>query len=276
MQRYVIQRVMQRTVAACLTDSRMITASLRSIGLSLVLVCLAGCMVQVRQPGSQTDARKAVSDHVVAAVEYLKVMDIDRAQGHVKRALEIDASAAEAHNVMGLIYRHEGDSKNEEKEYRKAISSDKTLSKARNNYAVLLYGQGRYDEAIEQLDVAAKDLAYDRRDVVFENLGRCALKLNQPDRAEKAFRRALSMNRELSQSTLELAGLVFAHGERDEAYRLYKHFLTLAQQNAQSLWLGIRLERIYGDQNALASYELALKRLYPETPEYKAWRESNR
>jgi len=41
--------------------------------------------------------------------------------------------------------------------------------------------------------------------------------------------------------------------------------------NAQSLWLGIRIERRMGDQNALASYELALKRLYPDSEEYKAW-----
>ena len=45
-------------------------------------------------------------------------------------------------------------------------------------------------------------------------------------------------------------------------------------QDARGLWLGIRLERIYGDTDALASYELALKHLYPDSPEYKAYLQS--
>ncbi|MDQ8037071.1 MAG: hypothetical protein REI12_06580, partial [Pedobacter sp.] len=48
-------------------------------------------------------------------------------------------------------------------------------------------------------------------------------------------------------------------------------------QTPQSLWLGIRLGRQLGDnKDALASYELALRRLYPGSPEYKLYQDSQK
>jgi len=44
-------------------------------------------------------------------------------------------------------------------------------------------------------------------------------------------------------------------------------------QSASGLWLGIRLAHRFGNQDEQASYELALKRLYPASEEYKDWQQ---
>lgn len=49
----------------------------------------------------------------------------------------------------------------------------------------------------------------------------------------------------------------------------------MAPSSARQLWLGIRLQRILGDKNKQASYELALRNLFPGSPEYKAYKASN-
>jgi type IV pilus assembly protein PilF len=108
----------------------------------------------------------------------------------------------------------------------------------------------------------------------FEGLGRAALKLNDKDRAENAFQRALRIEGNLPTVCLELADLNFEKDNLAGARAFYLRYLKLIDtqpQTARSLWLGIRMERRLGDRNALSSYELALKKLYPDSAEYKAY-----
>ena len=51
-------------------------------------------------------------------------------------------------------------------------------------------------------------------------------------------------------------------------------FEELSDHTPQSLWLGIRLARALGDKDALASYELTLKKLYPGSRAYTKYKES--
>ena len=47
----------------------------------------------------------------------------------------------------------------------------------------------------------------------------------------------------------------------------------MARPTSRSLWLGVRLSRVLGDQDQLSSYALALKNLFPESPEYRLYQE---
>lgn len=49
----------------------------------------------------------------------------------------------------------------------------------------------------------------------------------------------------------------------------YQAFSQLSPQDARSLLLGIRLAEVFNDRNTAASYALQLKRLYPNSPEYR-------
>ncbi|MNJ69429.1 hypothetical protein D3C77_657800 [compost metagenome] len=51
----------------------------------------------------------------------------------------------------------------------------------------------------------------------------------------------------------------------------YDSYSQLAEQNARSLLLGIRLADIHGDRDRAASLALQLKRLYPGTAEYQQY-----
>ena len=45
------------------------------------------------------------------------------------------------------------------------------------------------------------------------------------------------------------------------------------QQSPRGLLLGLQIADATGDQDVLSSYELALRNLYPESPEYRDWME---
>jgi type IV pilus assembly protein PilF len=247
---------------------------IKALGLALLL---AGCTQIVEVNGHKVDRDASAQDHVQIASEFMQRGDDEHALMHLQRALELNPDSAQAHSLLGLLLQREGDVAGAEKNFRKAVSDDDTYSPAHNNYGAFLFGQGRYKEAVTQLQKAADDLSYNARDQALVNLGRASVKTGDLATAETAFARAMRVHPDMPEALLEMADLQFTKGNTVAAHDLYQHFLQLtgnAIQSARTLWLGIRLERIFGDKNALSSYELALKNIYPESPEYKAFVQS--
>lgn len=245
----------------------------RFLAAALVLL-LAACSVQEFPTERKVDAIAGARDRVALASEFLQKGENDRALVSLKKAIALDPKSAEAHNLMGVLLERESDPKGADKYYRKAIKLRQDYSQAHNNYGVFLFKRGKYARAADEFEKAASDISYALRASAFEGLGRSALKLGDRERAESALNRAMRLDPNLPVVNLELASINFEKQNLALARNHYLRFLKLTEgqpQSARSLWLGIRLERRLGDRNALASYELALKRLYPDSPEYKAY-----
>jgi type IV pilus assembly protein PilF len=89
-------------------------------------------------------------------------------------------------------------------------------------------------------------------------------------RAQEAFLRALSFNVVLPRSSLELAQLAYDDGDYPAATSYYDTFRSRAQQTPASLCLGIRLAQVAGNSNQMASYQMALRNLYPKSTETRS------
>ncbi len=235
---------------------------------------LSACAVQEFPNDRKADTVAGARDRVAIAAEYLQKADNERALLHLRKALELDPKSPEGHNLMAVLLDRDGDRKGADTHYRRALSLRPDYPQAHNNYAGLLFREKRYREAAVQFEKAASDISYEMRAQAFEGLGRSALELRDRERAERAFQRALRLNADLPLANLEMADLRYRQDDLAGARSFYQRYLRLTAsvpQTARSLWLGIRIERRLGDQNALASYELALKRLYPDSEEFKAW-----
>lgn len=247
---------------------------MKRIALAGMLV-LAGCgQVVVEQGSSKVDPVAAARDRVALAAEYLRKNENDRALLYLQQALKSDPDSAEAHNLLGVLYERDGKTREADREFRKAIHLRDGYSQAANNYGSFLFRQKRYKDAMKQYEAAASDITYTYRAQAFEGLGRSAWMAGDHDRAELAFSRALNLDANLAMANLYMAEVQLDKKDYEGARGLYRRYLQLTRdvpQTAQSLWLGIRLERRFGDKDALASYELALKRLYPESPEYQLY-----
>ena len=87
--------------------------------------------------------------------------------------------------------------------------------------------------------------------------------------------RALSMDRTNRYALLEVANIRYDAGDYEAAGNYYSTYRSVARrQSARGLWLGIRLAQATGDEDAEASYVLALANLYPESVEYQAYQRS--
>jgi type IV pilus assembly protein PilF len=246
----------------------------RRAALAIVLgVLLAGCITErgsvYTNPPSPEEAMR---QRVELARSYIGQGNWEDAKRNLKIAVELDDREPEVYEAFALVYQSTGEFELAEENFRKAISLDRDFSRARNNYAAFLFGQERFAEAETQLDLVVKDTLYEARPQAFVNLGLCRRALDKPELAEQAFARALAMDRQNRIALLELAQLRLDAGDYARAADYYTGYrAAVRRQSARGLWLGIRLAQATGDRDAEGSYALALRNLYPDSPEYAAW-----
>ena len=224
----------------------------------------------------QLNVNAAVKAHLTAGVGYLETGEMGSAHRHLKRALELDESAVDVHNTLAIFYQLERDKGQEEKHFKRALELDENNPQVKHNFGSSLCRNGRYDEARKLLTEAAASYSYGKRANSYENLARCELRSGHKAKAESAFNNAYRLNRKLTITLLALSKLNFDNGKVEIAYRYYKEYLALSTQTPASLWMGIQLERIFGDHDALASYELALRNRYPSSKEYQQYLKSSK
>lgn len=241
----------------------------------LLCLCATGCVSSSTGLFSGDPAsEEAAKDSVALSMGYLRAGDTARAKQPLSNALDHNPRSALLNNAMALVYSVEQEFEISEHYYLKAIKYDPSYTPAHFNYGALLYGRERYAEAAEQYRLAAADTEYLQRAVVFENLGATLLKLGDRNAARESFIRALTLDGSLSRSHLELAELYYDAQNFDASRKHFDQFAELARHNPASLWLGIRLQRIFQDQDAIASYVLQLRNMFPDSAEYGYYRDS--
>ncbi len=238
----------------------------------LVSMTLSGCTSTPVQ--ERVDTAKAAEANANLGLRYMQNGDYELALKKLKRALEFDRSYAPTHHYLAELYRRLDKNEEADKYFRDAIYYSDENSALHNNYGAFLCSWNRYDDGEEQFLKVLENPVYPRQELVYENLGLCIERKPDLERAESYLRSALRLNARLPKSLLAMARISFAKGDylRTRAY-LQRH-LELARHTKESLWLGIRAERLLGDNNAVASYGMQLKANFPDAPETKLYLES--
>lgn len=238
--------------------------------LGFLLLGLGGCVTETTHSiySKEFSADAAVESHTDAAMEYLRKGDTENAVRHLRTAHDIDSGSPLVNNGLALAFQMSGEIELAEKHYKAALRADRNMTAARNNYGVFLYGQGRYDDACQQMRRVIKDTLYEGRTDAFYNLGQCELRLGDVAAAEEAFVRTVALNRTHGPALLELAEISLRQSDYAEAQRYYQSYNMVAEPSPRSLYVGIQLADYFGEHDSRASYALALKNLYPYSEEY--------
>lgn len=267
----------------------MISVSLIRFFTSVILLCcvfIVGCVTEatkdaagdpVPQRDAKADEKAALNDYITLANGYMKDGKRASALIAINKGLAIDDESPELLNVLAYYYMTDGEDDLAEKQYKKAISADSKYTASYMNYGVFLYAHKRYDESCEMLEKATQDVMYAKRDSAFLNYGICLKHEGKMAEAEEAFRRSYVNDSRNPGVVLQLAALKFDTGDFEQSSQLYEKFLSMTKQNAESLWLGIRLAHVMGQEDKQASYALFLKNQFPSSSqysEYKVWSES--
>ena len=134
--------------------------------------------------------------------------DLNGALRDARAGVEAYPAHAVLQNNLAVLLELTGDPAGAETVLRSALGEDPGIPQISKNLADLLYRAGRYDEAREAYERAAK-LAPDLGDDLYFKLGNIAYKRRDRDRARASWSRATALNpgHELARANLEMLDL---------------------------------------------------------------------
>ncbi len=235
------------------------------------LMCLPlwGC----NQAGNSSNLRPravtkdAVTANINVGAEYMREGNYEKALEKLDRARAIDPGYYGTYNIYGLLYQRMGQNADAERNFRKALGLASNDPAVLNNFGQFLCNTERAAEAEKIFLQAAGNPLNQMPEVALTNAGICMQKSEQLVKAEEYYRKALELNRDLADALIRMAQISQEQGNALSARGFLQRYLANAKPTAQSLWLGIQIERELGDTNAVSSYVLMLKNNFPDSRE---------
>lgn len=242
----------------------------------LAAVLLAGCAGSPTTQGPQVpeaqtgSASLSAQIHTELGAGYYSRGQLGVALQELNIALKSDPRYGPAYNVLGLVYAELGENALAEQNFKRALALNSQDSDAHNNYGRFLCKSKREEEAIQHFLLALRNPLYQAADLSYVNAGVCARQMGDNKRAEEFFDRALRIQPNNVQALVNMARLSQEQGRYEEAHDYLTRFMQLGQPDAETLLLGVRIERQRGDREAEASYRAQLRNRFPQSKEAQA------
>lgn len=218
----------------------------------------------------EPEARKRARLRLELAVAYFDKGQTTDALDHLKQSITADPTLFEAFNLRGLIYMRLNDIPLAEESFRRAISINPKAASVQHNYAWMLCQQSRFPESMQLFGSALANPVYSERPKTWMAQGLCQMKSGQLADAESSFLRSYEMDAGNPITAYNLSQLMYQRGEFVRAQFYMRRLNNSELANAQSLWLGIKVERRLESREAMAQLSTQLKKRYPQSREYLA------
>lgn len=202
--------------------------------------------------------------HTDLGAAYLQQGKFEIALNEFNEATQIDPNYALAYSGLGLVYAALGEDAKADVSYKKSIELQPRSSESHNNYGSFLCSRKRYDESIAHFLEAVKNPLYSTPSLAYANAGICSARKNDVKNAEIYLNKALQIEPLTHSAATQLAEIQFNRGDVATAKKTLQNALV-ANPGAETLWLGIKIERALGDKDNVSSYALQLRQKYPNS-----------
>lgn len=226
--------------------------------------------VPVSEQAPSGVSERSAKTHTELGMLYMQAGNLAVAQEEARLATAIDPRYAPAFDLMGLVHMALNEMPQARQAFERAIQLAPGDPQIANDYGWFLCLNGQEQEAIKYFEAAARNPLYKTPTRPYTNAGLCYLRLKDEKAAEINFQRAVMVDGTNAQAIYHLSNLAFKRGDFYNARKLLGELHRLIEPNAESLWLGIRIERKIGDRQAEAGYASQLRRKFAGTPEHQA------
>jgi type IV pilus assembly protein PilF len=217
------------------------------------------------------EARKRARIRLELAVNYFDQGQTAVALDELKQVLNVDPNFGDAYNLRGLIYMRLNDFRQAEDGFKRALSLNPRDADVLHNYGWLVCQQQRYAEANQMFSEALKSPLYAGKAKTFMAQGLCQARSGQKAEAERSLARSYELDAANPITGYNLAILLFQRDDLARAQFYIRRLNNSEYANAESLWLGIRVERKVGDKVAMAQLADQLKRRFPQARELSSY-----
>ncbi len=219
----------------------------------------------------EPEARKRARLRMELAVGYFDEGKTSVALDELKQVIAIDPTLPQAYNLRGLIYMRLNDKRQAEDSFRRAAALNPRDGDTHHNYGWFLCQEGRYEEAQRAFDVAIANPLYAGRAKTLMAQGVCQARAGRAADAERSLSRSYELDAANPITAYNLARVLYQRGEFTRAQFYIRRLNNTELANAESLWLGVRVERRLNDQLAMRQLGDQLKKRFAQSREAAAY-----
>jgi type IV pilus assembly protein PilF len=245
-----------------------------------VLVAINGCSSmrpdsdggrEILTESDEGEARKRARIRMDLALGYFEQGKTDIALDEVKQVISADPGFPAAYALRGLIYMRLNDARQAEDSFRRAVALNPRDADTQHNYGWLLCQQNRHQEAQRAFDAAMSSVAYTGRAKTLMAQGICQARAGHPDEAERSLARSYELDGTNPVTGYNLANLLYRKGDNAKAQFYIRRLNNSEYANAETLWLGVKVERRLNDSTAMRQLGEQLKKRFGQSREAIAY-----
>ncbi|MDR2155799.1 MAG: type IV pilus biogenesis/stability protein PilW [Burkholderiaceae bacterium] len=250
----------------------------RAWAMPVLLGALAGCVSHTstsrisdesRTAPDDSDVRKRARARLELASSYYENGQHAIALDEAQKVMQVDPSFSEGYNLSGLIYLAMNEQNLAQNHFERAISLAPNNADALHNLGWLQCQMGRYAVAEQSFQRAMAVPLYPSRAKTLMAQGVCQARGGDKAKAEATLRRSYELDPGNPVTGYSLAQLLYQRRNYTWAKFYIRRINNSEQANAQSLWLGINIERRL--KNSVAMQQLAgqLGRRFAQSREFQ-------
>ena len=215
----------------------------------------------------ETPGRRRARIRIELASGYFEAEKPTVALDEVKQAIAADPDYAPAYSLRGLIYMRLNDFDLASDSFRRATALNPRDADTLQNHGWLMCQQRRFDEADRLFSQAANMPGYANRPKTLMTQGLCQMRAGRNAEAEATLTAAYEMDPANPIVGYTLANMQFQRGELSRARFYIRRVNNGEYATAESLWLGMRVERRLDDNVSFAQLGDQLRKRFPQSRE---------
>jgi type IV pilus assembly protein PilF len=158
-----------------------------------------------------------------------------------------------------------------EESFRRALSINPKAASVQHNFGWLLCQQSRLAESLQLFGSALSNSGYTDKAKTWMAQGLCQQKSGQTTDAEASFLRSYELDASNPITAYNLSLILFQRGDLVRAQFYVRRLNNSELANAESLWLGVKVERRLDNRDAMSQLGGQLKKRFPQSRENAAF-----
>lgn len=225
----------------------------------------------IQTPSDESEERRRATTRLVLASSYFENGQYTVALDEVKKVLQIDPGFGDAYNLNGMVYMALGEIQVAESNFQRAINLNPRDANALHNLGWLQCEQRRYGEAVQSFQRALAVPGYPERARTLLTQGICEARSGDRQAAEASLMRSYELDAGNPITGYNLSQLLYLRGDYQRAQFYIRRLNNSEQANAESLWLGIKVERRMNNSQAMQQLASQLQRRFPQSRELQSY-----
>lgn len=223
--------------------------------------------IEMLTASDEPEVRRRARLRLSLAIGYFEQGKTTIALDELKQVIVIDPTFAEAFDMRGLIYMRLNDARLAEESFRKAMSLDPRDANVLHNYGWFLCQNERYGEAKAMFEAALSNPLYPERSKTLLAQGICEGREGKVAQAEQSLLRSYELDAGNPVTGYNIATLLYRRGEYEKAQFYIRRLNNSELANAESFWLGVKVERRLNNEQAMLQLATQMKRRFPQSRE---------